>query len=184
MKTAMDSLISRVTTLLVILLTTVADGSAQAPLWKLEQGKAVHQRKILIPGKTQYEIYKDVNRWLVKYYRDPEENLKARIEGEYLRGVGYNRGIVAAGESPFDLQYSFVFEVGNQEVIFSVTDVVIIHSKTEDTDGTYRLEDYLTPSTKKKKKESDEEKVLTSLNEFVNSLFLSFEKSVALEDVK
>ena len=176
--------LNRVTMLLFFLSTIAIMCSAQTPDWKIEQGKAISQKKILVSGKTQDEIYKDVSRWLVKYYRNPEENLKARIDGEYLRGVAYNRGLLNSGDSPSDLQYSFIFEVGDQEVIFSVTDVIITHLKTEDTDGIYHLEDYLLPSNKKKKKESEDEKILVLLNEFVASLFLSFEKSMLLDDAK
>jgi len=180
----MKTLVEQVATLL-ILLVTVAAGSAQTLDWKLEQGKAVSQKRILISGKTQDEIYKDVNRWLVKYYKDPEENLKARIDGEYIRGVAYNRGLFNSSDaSPSDLQYSFIFEVVDQEVTLRITDVVVIYTKTEDTDGTYRLEDYLVPAQRKKKKEQDSDKILASLNEFVNSLFLSFEKSMLPQNIE
>jgi hypothetical protein len=35
------------------------------------------------------EIHKEIERWLVGYYKAPDDHVKARITGEYVRGAGY-----------------------------------------------------------------------------------------------
>jgi len=172
--------------IMVILIIILSESFAQSTEWTLQNGKASRQKKISIPNKTANEIYKDISRWLVKYYRDPEENLKARVDGEYIRGVGYHSGFVAPGAlAAADLQYGFMFEVGDQEVIFKITDVVLLYYPTQDTDdGVYRIEDYLKPTSKRKNRKSQSDEIVASLTQFSNSLFQSFESYVLANDNK
>jgi hypothetical protein len=101
---------------------------AQSDSFKLDGGKAIIKRTFPLHGKSASEVYKNVNRWLVKYYSDPEDNLKARIEDEYLRGVGYQRGLIQYGAlTASDLQYTFIVKLNDQQAEFTITDVVIIH---------------------------------------------------------
>lgn len=123
---------------------------SQSENFKMDKGKAINQRTFALQGKTPTEVYKDINRWLVKYYRDPEENLKARIDGEYLRGLGYYPGFIKSGSlTASDLQYTFIFEINEQGVEFTITDVVIVHDSSQDVNSVYRLEEYFKPSKKK-----------------------------------
>jgi hypothetical protein len=150
----------------------------QASDWSLVGGKAMAERKILIPGKTQSDIYKDVYRWLIKIYKDPEDFLKARLEGEYLRGVGYYRNCVKFGSlSSADLQYSFTFEIKDNEVVFKLYNAFLLYSYSQDDDGMRPVENFLVDmnNTKKKRKYSETETVLNCLNEFSTNLFTSLE---------
>lgn len=173
-------------TIMMVLFTIILTDSFAQSEWKLENGKATSQKKIEIPNKTANEIYKEISRWLIKYYHDPEENLKARIDGEYIRGVGHHTGFLKPGAlTTADLQYGFIFEVEDQEVIFKITDAVLLYSSTQDTDdGVYRIEDYLKPTSKRKNKKSQSAEIVASLTVFSNSLFQSFENYVLSNDNK
>lgn len=176
----MGATINRISILLVLMLHAVVISYAQSTDWNMENGKAVSQKLFSIPGKDQHEIYKSVNKWLVRYFSDPEENLKARIEDEYLRGVGYCRDFIKPGAvTSADLRYTFIFEVGDGNVVFKLTNAVLIYSSTQETDdGVYPVEEYFKVNSRGKKMQSDNEKVIAVLADFSNSLFQSFEASL------
>lgn len=152
---------------------------AQSGDWTIENGKALARKTIAVTGKNSNDIYKEVNRWLVKYFRDPEDNLKARIDGEYIRGIGYHRGV--KGPDKFgtgNLKYTYIFEVVDEQVTFSITEVIFYESSVQDLEsGTYGIEDFITHATSKRNN-SDATKMLSSLTEFSDQLFKSFESSL------
>lgn len=151
---------------------------SQTADWNLVDGKAVAVKKISMPGKSQNNVYKEVYRWLMKIYRDPEDILKARLEDEYLRGVGYYRDCVKFGSlSSSDLQYNFTFEIKDGEVVFKLHNAFFMYSYAQDDDGMRPVEDFLddVSNPKKKRRYSETETVLSSLNEFSTALFTSLE---------
>lgn len=161
-----------------ILMLQSQNSFCQTSDWSLVGGKAIAEKKILIPGKTQSDIYRDVYRWIIKIYKDPEDILKARLEGEYLRGVGYYRNCVKFGSlSSADLQYSFTFDIKDNEVVFKLYNAFLLYSYSQDDDGMRPVESFLVDVTspKKKRKYSETEAVLSGLNEFSSSLFKSLE---------
>lgn len=154
-------------------------GSAQSGDWRIEQGKAVAQKTISLPGKTSDEIYKNVNRWLIKHFKDPEDHLKARIEGEYLRGTAQHPNFLQSGSlSAAYLQYSFIFYINNEEVIFKLTDVLVVYPSSDEADRAHHVEEYINANSKKSQKSTDTALVLSSLAEFSKFLFESFEKTM------
>ncbi len=156
---------------------SINNSIAQLHDWKMDQGKAMRQRSFSLEGRSTADVYKEIHRWLVKYYKDPEEILKARIDEEYLRGVGYHADFLKSREfSPADLQYTFTFELTQQEVVFKITDVVLVHDSSQDIGTAYRLEDFFKPT--KKKKNPEVERVIAKLTDFSNALFQSFENAV------
>lgn len=162
-----------------ILAISVSESRAQSSGWETEHGKAMRYEIVSIPGKTPNEIYREVNRWLVMYYHDPEEILKARIDGEYLRGVAYQQDFINTPDlNSADLQYSFIFEITEQEVIFTITDVMLLNYSLDETGGVARLEEYLSPARKGKRKSKETDRVLASLTEFSNTVFKSFKNSM------
>ncbi|MDZ7650905.1 MAG: hypothetical protein U5K54_29310 [Cytophagales bacterium] len=150
-------------------------GFSQTTDWNLVDGKAIVEKKLTIAGKSQSDIYKNVYRWMIKFYKDPEDILKARIENEYLRGVGYVSDCVRFGaQSTADLQYMFTFEIKNEEVIFKIFDASLLYS-WEDV-GIHPVENFLSvKNSKKNKPDKESEMILASLNDFSNSIFQSFE---------
>ena len=147
--------------------------------WHLDQGKAIARKSILMPGKLAVDIYKEVNRWLVKYYNEPEDNIKARIDGEYLRGAGYHTNIFNSRESA-DFSYTFIFDVVDGKVTMTITDGLIIHvyaSAVSEPDKHESVEEYLRLERKTKIKAREVEQVMMLLNSFSVSLFESFENS-------
>jgi len=161
-----------------ILVICALSGFSQTTDWNLVGGKAMAEKKILIPGKTQGDIYKDVYRWLIKVYKNPEDILKARLEDEYLRGVGYYRNCVKFGSlSSADLQYSFTLEIKDGEVVFKLHNAFLLYSFSQEDDGMRPVEGFLVDvsNPKKKRKHNETETVLSILNEFSTTLFTSLE---------
>ncbi len=151
---------------------------SQTTDWNLVGGKAVAEKRITMPAKTQNDIYKEVYRWLMKIYKDPEDILKARLEDEYLRGVGYYKNCVKFGSlSSADLQYSFTFEIKSGEVVFKLYNAFFLYSYSQDDDGMRPVEGFLLDvnSPRKKGRYNENETVLSSLNEFSATLFTSLE---------
>lgn len=165
--------------LMLILSFVVHIASAQSGDWTIENGRAVAKKLIPVAGKNSDDIYKEVNRWLVKYFRDPEDNLKAKIDGEYIRGIGYHRGL--KGPENFgtgNLKYTYIFEVVDEQVTFTITDVMFYESSLQDIESrSYGIEDFITHATSKRKN-SDATKMLSSLTQFSDELFKSFEASL------
>jgi hypothetical protein len=159
-------------------------GLSQNTNWNLVGGKAIAEKKIIMPGKTQHDIYKEVYRWLIKVYKNPEDILKARIENEYLRGLGYNSNFLKFGEiSGADLQYIFAFEINEEWVIFKVYQALIIDN-THENHQPHPVENYfiaLDESGKKNKKVEESKRILASLNDFTNSLFASLENHLLVK---
>lgn len=150
-------------------------GFSQTTDWSLVNGKAIVEKKLMLAGKSQSDIYKEVYRWLIKVYQNPEDILKVQLKDEYLRGLGYHTDCVKFGaQSSADLQYSFVFEIKNEEVKFNIFNAFLIYS-FEDV-GVHPMEDFLLVKNSKKNKDAD--MVLASLNEFSKSLIESFETSL------
>ncbi|HEY3401736.1 MAG TPA: hypothetical protein VGK59_00010, partial [Ohtaekwangia sp.] len=57
--------------LALFLVLTNSSSFAQTTDWQLANGKAYAEMHIVLSGKSQDEIYRDLNRWLVKYYTNP-----------------------------------------------------------------------------------------------------------------
>ena len=132
---------------------------------------------IVLSGKSQDEIYRDLNRWLVKYYVNPEEILKAKIHGEYLRGDAYEPQVITSGPlTRADLHYTFVAKISENTLTFTLSNAVLVSPGGQDADvdqgGTHRVEDFFHNDAKKKSK-PESEKILVALNDFSGSLLNS-----------
>jgi len=152
-------------------------GFSQTTDWNLVDGKAIVEKKLMITGKNQSDIYKEVYRWLIEVYKDPEDILKARLEDEYLRGVGYSSNCVRFGaQSNADLQYTFTFEINNEEVVFKIFNAFLLYSYEEAR--VHPVENYLVKDSKMVNNNEEHEMIVDSLNAFSNSLFESFENQL------
>jgi hypothetical protein len=159
-----------------ILMLCALPGLSQSTQWKLEGSKAVSEETFVLPGKTENEIYRDVYRWLMTEYKNPDEVIKARLEGEYLRGVGYASECVNVGAlSSGDLQYTFTFAIRHEEVILTLSNA-ILHYSYSAHDGYVPVEHYMKlGGGKAGKTNRDSENVLTSIDDFSSRLFASLQ---------
>jgi hypothetical protein len=176
--TRMKILSSRPLIVLALFVIAATSAVAQSAAFTLENGKAVCQRDFSLQGRSGVDVYRDVERWLVKYYQNPEEIIKARIDGEYIKAVGYRPGIIKYGAGTnSDLQYTLTVSIIENNLQVIVTDVIVIYDWTQDAYGIYRLEDYFKPS-KKPRKDPEGERVLAEAGNFTSALFESFQNSI------
>lgn len=159
-----------------ILVFCALPGLSQSTEWKLADGKAVAEEKFVLPGKSESDIYKSVYRWLMTEYKNPDDAIKARMEGEYLRGVGYASECVKVGAlSSGDLQYSFVFAIRQEEVTVRLSNAILLYSYSSH-DGYIPVEHYMNSDDGKAGKgNSESENVLTSIDAFSSRLFASLQ---------
>ncbi len=159
-----------------ILVVFALPGFSQSKQWKLDGSKAVAERKFVLPGKSESEIYKDVYRWLMAEYNNPDDAIKARLEGEYLRGVGYASECVKVGAlSSGDLQYTFVFAISDEQVTVTLSNAILLYSYSSH-DGYVPVEHYMNSDGGKGGKTNPEfENVLTSIEAFSSRLFASLQ---------
>lgn len=159
-----------------ILMLCALPGLSQSTQWKLEGSKAVAERKIVLPGKSESDIYKDVYRWIMTEYKNPDDVIKARLEGEYLRGVGYASECVNVGAlSSGDLQYTFAFVIRHEEVTVTLSNAILLYSYSAH-DGYVPVEHYMKVERGKAGKNNrDSENVLNSIDAFSLRLFSSLQ---------
>lgn len=159
-----------------ILVICALPGLSQSKQWKLDGSKAVAESKFVLPGKSESEIYKEIYRWLMTEYKNPDDVIKARLEGEYLRGVGYASECVKVGaQSSGDLQYTFAFAIRQEEVTVTLSNAILLYSYSSH-DGYVPVEHYLQNGDGGPGKGNPEYKnVLTSIDAFSSRLFASLQ---------
>jgi hypothetical protein len=169
---------------IIVLLLVQAEKScvAQTTEWQFVNGKAFAEKQIVLSGRSNDDIYRDVSRWLVKYFGNPEEILKARIHGEYLRGEGHRAQLITSGPlSLADLRYTFVAEIANHTLTFTLTDAVLVYPGSQDADisqgGTHRAEEFFGKSDNKRS-QMESDKILAALNTFSESMLNSLDASI------
>jgi hypothetical protein len=142
--------------------------------WELVSGKAVASRSYELPGRDARTIYREVNRWLVRMYSNPEELIKARIDDEYLRGVGHRSSFVRLGDvTDADLHYVFVFEVQASRLTLRFQEAKLVYTHATDY-HTSPVEHYFAAGAEKNAPHGhDPELVKHTLNAFADELFLS-----------
>jgi|SRR5688572_16412944 hypothetical protein len=152
---------------------------SQSPEWRLINGQAVAEKKFVIPGKSARDLYKEIHRWLIRKYENPEDIIKARVEDEYLRGVGYNSKFMKSIDhvSPA-LRYVFSFDVKDEEVTFKIFDAVLIDSNLQDNDAEYPIEDYFNSGNRG----TESNEVLISASAFSASMFQTLETALILKN--
>lgn len=150
---------------------------SQSAEWKVSEGRAFVQKSLIVPGKSASAIYKEIYRWLMKQYEEPEEILKARLENEYLRGSGYYSNLLTGSEGNAGLQYTFSFEIENEEVTFKIFEAAVLFSNTQDDDREYPIELYLVDRGKKKHPWKSE-KILSATNKFSDAIIRDIEESL------
>lgn len=132
------------------------------------------ERKFVLPGKSEDEVYKAVYRWLMTQYKNPDDAIKARLEGEYLRGVGYVSECVKIGAfSSGDLQYTFAFTIRAEEVTVALSNAKLLFAHVQDS-GYVPIEYYM-KSGKAGNSDPHSENVITSIDAFSSNLFGSLE---------
>jgi hypothetical protein len=162
-----------------ILVLCALPGLSQSSQWKLEGSKAVAERKFVLPSKSEIEIYNKVYRWLMTEYKNPEDVIKARLEGEYLRGVGYASECVKVGAlSSGDLQYTFAFAIRKEEVTVTLSNAILLYSYASH-DGYVPVEHYMNSDGGQTGKSNPEfENVRTSMDAFSSRLFASLQSQL------
>lgn len=159
----------------VILLAASTAGFAQTQQWTLVDGRASLQSVILVPEKDAGYLYRQVNRWLIATFKNPEDVLKARIESEYLRGEAFHSSIFQLGAlSSIDFQYTFAVDVKDGKVRLTFWNGILLYDDSQDTNGVHPIEQYVN-NVGKKKREQFSANVLTSVNTLSNSLLKSLE---------
>lgn len=163
-----------------VMTSLIASSPEQAQEWVLKDGKAQYQTVIIVPDHDARFIYKQVNRWLVHRFKSPEDVLKARIEGEYLRGDVYCPKLCQLGtlSSP-DFSYTFSIEIKDGKVRLTLYNGTVTFINFEDGNRTYSLETYLTRQSKKPDRNSS--KLISSANELAMSLKDSLENFLTAE---
>jgi|GEM_PF-5480943 hypothetical protein len=156
---------------------------AQAPEWTVVNGKAQVQSVISVPGKDATQLYKQVHRWLLATFKNPEEMVKARVEFEYVRGVGYSTNIFQAGAlSHLDFRYAFVIEMKDERVRLTLSKGVILNDNPQDINDSTPLEYYFNRLNKKKNDKHARE-VITAVNTMTGTLLESLENVLLSEYV-
>lgn len=180
----MKQLMNRSATLILVgvIIFLTASSPEQAEEWLLKDGKAQYQTVIIVPDHDAGLIYKQVNRWLVHRFENPEDILKARVEGEYLRGEVHCPKLCQLGalSSP-DFSYTFSFEIKDERVRLTFYNGVVKFVNKEDGNRTYPIESYFMRQNKKHDRNSF--KVISSVNEVTVSLKNSLEKFLTTEYV-
>jgi hypothetical protein len=165
----------------LLLLSISVTGNAQSLDWQFVNGRAVAERKIVLSGKSEDEIYKEVSRWLVKYFHNPEENLKAKVHGEYLRGIGHQEELITSGRlHRASLQYTFVADIDDETLTFRLIDGVLIYPGGQDADvnhgSVHKIEEFFGVNDKKSSTENAE--IRAALNKFSEALLSSLHESL------
>jgi hypothetical protein len=163
---------------LVVCLEIISiDVFCQSAEWKVSEGQAVVQKSLILPGKSASAIYKEIYRWLMKRYEEPEDILKARLENEYLCGSGYYSNLLTGSDGNAGLQYTFSFDIENEEVTFKIFDAAVLFSNTQDDDREYPIELYLV-DTGRKKHPWKSEKILSATHKFSDAIIRDLEESL------
>jgi hypothetical protein len=152
--------------LMMVVLSSVY-GFSQTPHWQLDNNKAVLQKSIALPGKSASDIYHNLNRWLIAYFANPEDILKARLEDEYLRGEGYSRKVLTSNTtSAADFKYSFSFEIVNEKVIVKMFDGFLVYPNNQDENSMSPIESYFNNHSKARKNGHSNNLVLAAVSDF------------------
>lgn len=155
-------------TLLLLLVSITA--TAQV---KMEyDGGAKFQKVIYIDSATASELYKSVDRWILKTYRSPDKVVKARLENEEIRGEAVEIDGMILSEFPKaknNLHYTFKIEVKDNRVRYTMYlmrgDANPVEAYIYKKDGTERTGGQATT-------------VKNSVTEIANRLITSLENSL------
>lgn len=168
---------------LVTMFVISFSGLSQGSDWLLEDERARSQSSIAAPGKNAAYLYKQVNRWLVATFQNPQDVIKACIESEYIRGQVYHSNFFKIGAlSGTDLQYTFSIDVKDEKVRLTLYNAQVLYDDYQDISKAHPLEAYL-KSINKKKKDPHAENIISSINALSASLFKSLENFLLTEYV-
>lgn len=161
---------------LIVLFSLFGVCRGQETQWTVVNGKARLQTVITVPQKDAAYLYKQISRWLIATFENPEDVLKARIESEYLKGEAYHSKIVTRGPlNSVNFKYTFSLEIKDEKVRFTFSNGLLIYDLAEDNSkGVYPIESYF-KHPEKKKKDQNAENVLASVNTLSGSLVRSLE---------
>lgn len=104
---------------LVILLTASLTSYGQSMTY---DNGAVIQHVINVEGSAS-DLYKAVERWVIKTYNSPDRVITGRIENEQIKGNGFSASalvLVAATNTRNDLKYSFTIEVKDGKIRYTM----------------------------------------------------------------
>lgn len=178
-----DLIIMRTIFIFITSFLACSASTAQVQQWSLVDGRAKLQTVITAPDKDAAFLYKQVNRWLIATFKNPEDVLKARIESEYLRGEAYHSNFLQLGAlSAMDFQYTFAIDIKDDKVRLTLFNGVVLYDDDpQNTNGAYSIEQYFETASKRKK-DYHAENVIATVNTLSNSLLKSLE-SFLLSDV-
>ena len=163
--------------LLLLLCSTTA--YSQSSDWQIANGKAVAEKTISLPGKSEDVIYEDVSRWLTEYFKSRDGNLKALINGEYLRGVGNQIDLIQSGRlNHASFRYTFVIRIKREELTVKLVDGVLTSSGGQDAESSFHnIEEFFNTTGSM---ETEDAAIRENLNTFSNSFFNSLQGSFGL----
>lgn len=146
--------------------------------WSIVDRKGSMQKIIAVPGKDAAYIYREVNRWLVATFKNPEDVVKGRLEKEYIKGQACHAKLLTLGAvGSGDFQYGFTIDIKDEKVKVTLTNGILLYSyyyDRESSNGVFPIELYLETDSKRKKPQ-DAENVVASVNKFSHSLVDSLE---------
>lgn len=152
--------------------------------WMYENGKAKFQAVISAPGKDATALYKQVNRWVAKTFKNSESVVKSRIDGEYLAGVAYHADFHKLGElSATDVRYNFSIEIKDEKVRITFYNGVVLYDNPLNPNSARKVESYFN-SLNRKKRDQHAVETLGSLNSLSASLLESLESFLSAETVR
>ena len=77
-----------------------------------------------VPNKSAQEIYKNVKKWVIKSYKNPEKVLKVDLPAEQIRINGYNSSFFqgkALGMVDYGVDYMLTIDIKENKYKFSIT---------------------------------------------------------------
>lgn len=108
-----------------VLLTLIVMPSFAQIQMEYDNG-AKFQQVIDVDSASASDLYKAVERWITKTYRNPEKVVKARLENEEIRGEGFSEKAIILSVFPSaksNLTYAFKIEVKNNRIRYTMYDM-------------------------------------------------------------
>ena len=161
--------------LIILLLSSIFMFSQDISLkYNPETGLAEFQEVISVDGKSATELYNLAQKWVINTYRNPDEVIVGDIEGETIKGSGYQRNVVVFTKTPRaigDWKYSFKVDFKDNKARFTIFDMKC-------GTGLFPIENYLYKSNGELRKNAQARNVLESITVEANTLYVSFKSAI------
>lgn len=165
--------------LVLAALTIAFDGVSQGKEWTMVDGKARLQSVIEVPGKNANELNHQVHLWLAATFKDSQSVIKARVDPEYVKGVGYHAGFYKLGAlSSADFQYAFSIDIKDGKVRLTLSSGIVLYDNPHEINPGRPIERYF-DAVSKRKGDKHAQQILAAVNTMSASLVASLEKHLA-----